>query len=186
MKHLLLFFVLITSLSGCITINDINQDLRKVDEVWLSEINKLPKSLLKRTINAPYNLAFLAVKKTFMSLNMPITKESSDKGFILSRNKSPNPLTPAQWDEVREMENDKLSEISWMISIAEEPDEQYVTIKAAIKELNDQSTISLSYYLDAPKMEDMGLVPMTQAPPHAVKLLANIFWKELDHNLPTQ
>ncbi len=186
MKRLLLFLTLAFLLQGCITINDINQDLKKVDQVWLSEINKFPKDLLKRTVDTPYNKTFSAVKNTFIALNMPITKESVDKGFILSRNKSPKPLTSGQWAEVREAENDKLSEISWMITIAEEPEEQYVTIKASIKEVMNQSIISLSYYLDAPKMEDMGLVPMTQAPPHAVKILANLFWKELDKNLHSE
>lgn len=181
MKYTILLFTLF--LSGCITINDINENFKKADTAWLLENQKLPEHQLKRTVNAPYEKVFSALKETFFALNMPISKQSIDKGFILSKNKAPNPLSPEQWAEVRGIENPKLSDISWMLTIAEEPEDQFVIIKASIKGDGNQSTISLDYYLEAPKLEDMGLIPMNQAPPHAVKIMTEMFWNKFNQKL---
>jgi predicted small secreted protein len=171
-------------LSGCMTIEGMNSDMRKIDTAWSLESQKYGAGQLHRLVSADYETTFNAVKKTFTDLQMSIDKVSTEKGFLISKNEAPKPLTITQWNEVRELENPKLSKIAgWMYSIPEHPKGQFVTIKASVKSVDNQSEISLDYFLEIPEYEDMGIIPPKHVAPHAVKLASEMFWKQLEANL---
>ena len=59
----------------------------------------------------------------------------------------------------------------------------FVTIRASVESANEQSVVSLDYYLEMPKYEDMGIIPSREAPPHAVTLMSELFLRQLNYNL---
>lgn len=173
--------IVIAVLSGCTGM--INDSFRAVDDAWSIENQKRAEHQRNRKFNESYENVFEAVKKTYNYFDMPIDKFSIEKGFILSRNEAPKPLSKAQWESVREIENPKLSKVTSLITIEEKPKGQFVTIKATVKNDGNQTSVNLSYYLDMPEYEDMGYIPIKEAPPHAIKLMAEMFWAKLGENL---
>ena len=115
---------------------------------------------------------------------MAIVKSSPEKGFVTSKNEAPTPLTNEQWQQVREVENPRMQNVSWMFSLPEDPKGQYVNTKVSIKSTGNQSTINLDYYINVPQYDDMGLVTPKNVAPLAEKLACESFWKQLDKNLP--
>lgn len=178
---ILLGVVVISMLSGCTGM--INDSFRKVDNAWLIENQQQAEKQRSRTFNENYTQVFKAVEMTYNDLNMLITKDSFEKGFVISRNEAPKPLTRTQWEEVRKIENPKLIKITSLISLAEKPEGQFVIIKSTIKKIGNQTSVELEYYLDMPEYEDMGYIPIKEAPPHAVKLMTEMYWDQLDTNL---
>lgn len=184
-KISILFGLFIFSmLSGCTGM--INDSFRAVDNAWSIENQKQPKEQRSRNFKASYDDVFEAVKKTYNSLNMPIDKYSLEKGFILSRNEAPKPLSKSQWQRVQEVENPKLRKVTSLISIEENPKGQFVTIKSVVKNDGIQTSVNLSYFLDMPEYEDMGYIPIKEAPPYAVKLMTEMFWNKLNEHLTAE
>lgn len=178
---ILLGSLTILMLSGCTGM--INDSFRAVDNAWSIENQQQAEQQRNRRFNSSYENIFEAVKKTYDDLNMPINKESLEKGYIISRNEAPKPLNRAQWEDVRKVENPKLEKITSLLSLPEKPEGQFVTIKSTIKRVESQTSVNLEYYLDMPEYEDMGYIPSKEAPPHAIKLMTEMFWKQLDNNL---
>jgi hypothetical protein len=178
-------FIIVVVLSGCVSMGDINNAFRDVDAAWEKE-NKKQAERLYREVDSNYKSTFDAVEKTFNNLNMPIVKSSTDKGYIMSRTDAPKPLSNAQWAEVREIENPKLKNISWMLTLEEDPSDYIVTIGAQITKSKHKMEVTLNYYLEMPKYEDMGYIPSQQIPPHALVLMSDMFWKEFHKNIKLQ
>lgn len=174
------FFIIV--LSGCVSMSDVNNAFRDVDTAWEKE-NKKQIERLHREVESNYKSTFDALETTFNNLNMPIIKSSIDKGYIMSRTDAPKPLSVLQWAEVRKIENPKLKNISWMMTLEENPSGYIITIKAQIFKLENRMNVTLEYYLEMPKYEDMGYIPSNQVPPHSLILMTEMFWDEFDKNL---
>ena len=71
----------------------------------------------------------------------------------------------------------------WLISIADDPSDYIVTIKADVKTEGEVSTVSLDYFIEVPSWEGTGIIAPNRAAPHAVKLMSEMFWKKLDKNV---
>jgi hypothetical protein len=184
MIRLLVVLFSIVYLSGCVTVNGLNEDFRKIDAAWANESSKYEAEQRHHKVNAGFEVTFAAVKQTYDDLGMRIIKTSAEKGFIISKNIAPLPLTNEQWQEVREVENPKLEEMGfWLISIEDDPSDYVVTIKAEVKTQGDFSTVNLDYFIEVPTFEGTGLVAPQHAAPHAVKLMSEMFWQQLDDNL---
>ncbi len=182
-SRLIIGLLMLLTLTGCVSIDGMNSKFREVDNVWTIENQKLDAKYYHRTVDATYEVTFDAVIKTFNDLGLPVNKSSFEKGYVITRNAAPKPLSKEQWAEVREIENPKVKEISWMVEIQKNPKDQFVTIKASIENHGNQTDVNLDYYLDAPKYEDMGMIPPRQAPPHAVKLVSKMFWDKFEKNI---
>jgi hypothetical protein len=170
-------------LCGCMSIEGMNTDLAKIDQAWEVD-NKAAIAQRSHLVNADYKTTFKAVEKTLNDLHMDVVKVSTDKGFIMSKNEAPTPLTIAQWQQVRTVENPRMSNVAgWMYSLAEDPKGQYVNTKVSIQSTENKSTINLSYYINVPKYDDMGLITPKNVAPLAEKMACEIFWKQLDINL---
>jgi hypothetical protein len=175
--------ILSLMLCGCMSIEGMNTDLAKIDQAWEVD-NKAAIAQRSHVINTDYNAAFKAVEKTLIDLHMVVVKISTDKGFITSKNEAPAPLTLEQWQQVRAIENPRMSNVAgWMYSLPEDPKGQYVNTKVAIESTGNKSTINLSYYINVPQYDDMGLITPKNVAPLAEKMACEIFWKQLDSNL---
>lgn len=176
---ILLFF-----LSGCVSIDSINEKFRIVDAAWAVENQSKEAEQQHFAVNVDLDAAFAAVRQTFIDLDMPIDKESREDRYVVSRNESPHPLSLAQWEEVRQVENPKMRElVGSLMSLPKNSKGYFVTIRAAVETVNDGSVVSIDYYLEMPKYEDMGIIPSREAPPRAVTLMSKMFLNQLNYNL---
>jgi hypothetical protein len=183
MNKIKLSIPLLILLTGCVSIDGLNADLAKIDQIWEVD-NRAAIAQRSHIANADYNTTFKAVEQTLSDLHMPIVKSSIEKGFITSKNEAPTPLTIEQWQQVREVENPRMQNVSWMFSLPEDPKGQYVNTKVSIKSAGNQSTVNLDYYINVPEYDDMGLVTPKNVAPLAEKLACESFWKQLEKNLP--
>ena len=184
MRQFTLLVALVFLLSGCISIEGINEKFRTVDQAWSIENQSNEAEQRYYQANADFGTTYAALRNSFVDLDMPIDKESSVEGFVVSRNEAPHPLSLAQWEEVREIENPKMRElVGSLMSLPKKSVGYFVTIRASIEPAGNQSTVSLDYYLEMPKYEDMGIIPSREAPPHAVTLMSEMFWRQFEYNL---
>ncbi len=174
---------LVASLTGCMSIEGMNADLAKIDQVWGGE-NKLVSAQRVRTVDTDYNTAFKAVEKTLIDLQMPIVKSAPDKGFITAKNEAPKPLTKEQWKQVVDAENPRMHDVAgWMYSLADDPKGQFVNTKVAIESTGNQTKVSLDYFINVPEYDDLGLITPKNVAPLAEKLACEAFWLQLNKNL---
>jgi predicted small secreted protein len=179
----ILLLIAAATLTGCMTVEGMNADLARIDQAWEID-NKAAIAQRQHVVNADYNTAFKVVEKTLTDLGMPIVKSSIEKGFVISKNEAPIPLTKEQWERVREVENPRMSDVAgWMYAIPEDPKGQFVNTKVSIESAGNQSTVSLDYYINVPQYDDMGLITPKNVAPLAEKLACESFWKQLDKNL---
>jgi uncharacterized lipoprotein len=180
----ILLLIVISTLTGCMTIDGMNADLSKIDQAWEID-NQAAIAQRSHVVNADYNTTFRAVEKTLLDLNMSIAKSSTEKGFITSKNAAPTPLTREQWQLVQEVENPRMQRVAgWMYVLEDDPKDQFVNAKISIKSAGNQSTVNVDYYINAPKYDDMGLITPKNVPPLAEKLACEAFWNQLSKNLP--
>ena len=171
-------------IAGCISLDSVNAKFRDVDTVWLVDNQQFIGEHFPYNVNADFQTTFDALKQAFWDLNMPIDKESPEDGYFLSRNKAPSPLSAAQWEEVRQVENPRLKEIAgWMMKLPEKSVGYFVTVKAMVKSRGESAEVSFDYYMEMPEYEDMGLIPSKQVAPHALKLVSEMIIAKLDENV---
>ncbi|MDI1298666.1 hypothetical protein [Methylotenera sp.] len=174
---------LMLALTGCMTIEGMNTDLARIDQVWDAE-NMAAIGQRSHVVNVDYKSTFKAVEQTLADLHMPILKSSIEKGFITSKNEAPTPLTMKQWKQVVELENPRISDVGgWMYSLPDNPEGQFVNTKVAIEASGNQTKITLNYFINIPQYDDMGLITPKNVAPIAEKLACEVFWKQLDKNI---
>jgi hypothetical protein len=186
MKKTIFTFSFIVMLSGCMSIEGMNADLARIDQAWEID-NKAAIAQRRHVVNADYSTTFKAVEKTLSDLDMPIVKSSAEKGLLTSKNEAPTPLTKDQWQQVREIENPRISNVAgWMYSLPEDTKGQFVNTKVSIESSGKQSTVTLDYFINIPEYDDLGLVTPKNVAPLAEKLACEVFWEQLDKNLPNK
>ena len=177
-------FALFIALSGCVSINDINESFRRVDRAWLLEYQRTETAYRVRVINGNFEQVFSAVKETFLALNMPFRWISVEEGEINSTNDAPTPLTNDEWLKVVNSERDNIKKIGgWYMVMRDDPKGYSVIIKAKIKSIGGSVIVSMDYELDNLEYRKMGIQPSKTAPPLAVQLASSKFWNELNSQL---
>jgi|688.fasta_scaffold237212_2 hypothetical protein len=183
MKYFILF-IISNLLTGCISVEKINSDLKKVDIYWGNEISTSNEVTLHRDLDHSYDKTFSAVLKTFADLGLTVTKSSIESGLILTRDEAPKPLTQDEWEKVIDIENPKLKNITWLLQLPDEPKEQYVIISATIQKIAPNKTkLDIGYFLNVPKYDEIGLITPKNVAPTAVKFASRKIWDGIDKNL---
>jgi hypothetical protein len=180
--------IFLLTLTGCITIADINDSLRRVDRLWQLEYQRTEDEYRYRVIEADSATAYRAVRLTFLDLGLAVQKESTESPlFIRAESEAPTPLSKEEWLEVRRLENPKLSDTGWLWSmgIVEDPSDYIVTMQATMKSSKNSTFVILDYTLDSPKLRRLGINPNKYAPPTAVRLACEKFWNTLADRLET-
>ena len=172
-------------LSGCVSIPEINAGFRRIDMVWDLDYQKTEDDYRVRVIEAPYPIAYEALKKTFLDLNMPLIKQSIGDGVMVVRNAAPTPLTLEEWKEVKRIEEPRMKEVGgWFFVLKDDPKSYFVTVAAAMKPLDAGKTlVVMDYELDAPELRAMGVQPSRRAPPSAVRFASLKLWIGLNKRL---
>lgn len=184
LTHIIIPVISFILLSGCVTTASLNQGFRKIDRVWALEYQKTEDLYRYRVVDAPYEIVYQQVKKTFLDLSMPLVKKDFDNGLLIAENEAPNPLTKEEWLQVREIENPRTKETGgWMFTLPTDPSDYIITVAASLTEVNNKTFILIDYKMSNPKYTDMGLEPSEYAPPLAVQLGSVHFWDTLQGNL---
>lgn len=172
-------------LNGCASVPEVNAGFRRVDYAWDLDYQRTGEELRYRVIDAPYADVYSAARETFLELGMPLMAQSSVEGKLVARNTAPTPLTLAEWQEVKKIEEPRMKEIGgWYFFLAEDPKQYIVTVLALVRSIGDGKTyIGLDYELDAPEYRAKGFEVTKKAPPSAVKIASLKFWIALNAKL---
>ncbi len=172
------------AISGCMTAGDINDSFRRVDRVWQLEYQKSEDEIRHRAVDAPYDVVWLAVRRTFVDLGMPVQGASLDRGVLVAENTAPAPLSADEWRHVAKAENPRLQQIGGaLFYLADDPKDYVVTVKASVRSMKGKTLVLLDYALDNPKLRRAGLIPSQHAPALAVQLASAKFWIALEKRL---
>ena len=181
---LLLLLSATISLSGCATVGEINSGFRKLDRMWALEYQRTEDLYRHRVIDAPYDIVYSQVKKTFLDLSMPLIVRDYENGILLAENEAPKPLTKEEWLQVKAEESPKTkAEAGWLFSLPDDPSDYIVTVKAKLLDKGDKTFVLLNYRMKNPEYEEMGFEPSEYAPPLAVQLGSIKFWNALKQRL---
>lgn len=183
-RNFLLVTCLVASLSGCMTLADMDAGFRRIDRAWQLDYQKTEDEFRYRVIDADFDVSFSAVRKTFIDLGMPVQGASLETGIVVAENTAPTPLSREEWIEIAKAENPRVKELGgWAFYLADDPKDYIVTLKATLLPLPDKTLIVLDYELDSPKIRSRGVRPSRYAPPLAVQLVSLKFWSQLEKRL---
>lgn len=186
LRSFLLATYLVASLSGCMTLVDIDAAFRRIDRAWQLDYQKTEDEFRYRIIDADLDVSFSAVRKTFLDLGMPVQRVSLEKGegVVIAENEAPTPLSRDEWIEIAKAENPRVKELGgWAFYLPDDPKDYIVIVKATLRAMPGKTFISLDYELDSPKLRSMGVRPARHAPPLAVQLASLKFWSQLEKQL---
>src|SRR6266850_5026702 len=152
--------IYLLTFTGCITIADINDSVRRLDRLWLLEYQRTEDEYRYRVIEADSATTYRAVRSTLLDLGLAIQKSSTDPLFVTAESQASTPLSKEEWLEVRRIENWKLSQTEpWYMQLVEDPNDYIVTIQATMKPLKDSTLVIFDYTLDSPKLRRAGINP---------------------------
>ena len=172
------------SLTSCISIPEINNKLAMVDRAWLLEYQKMEETIRFRVINAPYIQVFESVRKTALDLGIPIVQSNYETGIIVGEIEGPTPLSKAEWQKVKEIENPKVLALTDnTIEVVDDPSIFILSPKISMTPVKNKTLVSLDYTLSSPLYESMGIRMSKIAPPAAVKIGSDKFWNTLNKRL---
>jgi hypothetical protein len=92
--------LLIASLSGCVSLADINTAMSRIDREWQLEYQRSSEELRYRVVEAQYATVFNAMRQTFLDLGMPVQSSSTSDSFVEAENNAPAPLSAEEWKEI--------------------------------------------------------------------------------------
>lgn len=180
----ILAFSFALSLTGCASINDINQGFYRVGMSWQVDNQKAEDEFRYRVIDASYFETYEAVRKAFLTLGMPVRVSDVEKGVLFAENVAPYPLTKEEWLEVKKIETPRLKALAGsMFYFQDNPKDFTITVRATLKPLSSGVLVIVDYVMDSPKLRSYGITPTSVCPPTAVALGSAKFWKAVEEEV---
>lgn len=180
----MVLLALLSVLNGCVTISDINEAYFRLGRAWQLDNQKMEDEYRYRVIDASYLDAFIAARKVFIALDMPIQVSDLKKGIVIAENVAPKPLTKEEWLTIKEIETPRLKEIGGLFFyFQDDPKDFTITVKATLKPLDNGVLIILDYIMDSRMLRRHGIIPTPYCPPSAVAFGSAKFWKTLQDEL---
>ena len=178
-------WIIVASLSGCVSIADINAAMGRIDREWQLEYQRSGEELRYRVVEAPATTVVKAMRQTFLDLGMPIQSFSVTEAFVLAESAAPTPLSAEEWKEIVRVDGPRAKEIGgWFMKLEDDPKNYIVRVRATAKESQGGITVVvLEYQLDNPSFRARGIQPARQVPPAAVRLASVKFWIRLEQRL---
>lgn len=171
-------------LTGCVSIPDINYASKKLETAWLIDYQKMEEYERSRVIDAPALKTFKQVERALVSLDLPILNSNAIKGEIIAEGIAPSPLTQEEWEQVVELEEERVSEISsGLLYLSDDPSAYVITVRISVKDIGDSTLVVTNYALSSPKYAAYGITLPRVAPPQAVVIGSLKFWRALDERL---
>jgi len=176
-------------ISGCATIQDVNLARMHINNVWRSEDQKIKLDIGTKTFDASYDMTYEAVIRTLLKLGFLIEKQKTEAGVIYAIAQAPTPLSEAEWNEVKMVEEPKTKKMASQylglssIFAGLHTDGVEVHVLSFIQPADKGTRVSFEYILLDHKAEAMGLNPKTYAPPTAARIGTVKAFKELDQQM---
>ena len=177
-----------TVASACVSATQYNTAMTKLDSDWKKE-NDRAFARAGRVVDINRYDAFLAVLATFRRIGMVVEQQDLDTGFIFATAPAPVPLTAEEWRQVQDADTSEMRAIiqpevglaSWFATL--DPSGKDVLVNAYVTDRPEGVEIALAMrLLLSQKMED-GRAKRTQAPPTAVRIGLEKFWRAFDREM---
>ena len=177
MKKLILMIIFTFSISGCVSLDQVQSQLNKLDVVYRLENEKLIASLGTRYYKLDKEQAQSAMLLALANLEMSIESQDSKTGFINARGTMPRPLSKDEFDRAWAIEKPRAKEISGLdLSMSGQSD---VIINTFIIQRDHDLQINIRFRTKYTG-NTYGLVISDQAPPEAVKIGYPKIWNEFE------
>lgn len=183
-RRVLTLIALMSSVYGCVSIEEINSSFVRIDRAWQLDYQRTEDEFRYRVVEADYETTLHAVRQTYLDLGMPIQVQSGSRGVIVAENSAPTPLSHEEWKEVVRIEGPRAKQIGgWYMEMRDDPKGYFVAVKATLRPMPSGTFVLLDYELDNREIRAMGVRPSRHAPPLAVQLGSLKFWAQLEKRL---
>ncbi|MES9957091.1 MAG: hypothetical protein ABW086_08580 [Sedimenticola sp.] len=108
---LIMAFLASSLISGCVNLPKLQQGLDTVDDTWRETNNNFLRTYGTRTYEISMTDAFRAMIISFTELGFSIKNQDQRTGIILAEAPAPNPLTKAEWQAIKKVEEPKMQAI---------------------------------------------------------------------------
>ncbi len=177
MKKLMAMVLLAFSLSGCVSMEQIQSQLNKLDVAYRAENEKLIASMGTRYYKLDKEQAQSAMLLALTNLEMSIESQDAKTGFINARGTMPRPLSKDEFDRAWAIEKPRAKEISGLdLSMTGQSD---VIINTFIIQRENDLQINIRFRTKYTG-NTYGLVISDQAPPEAVRIGYPKIWNEFE------
>lgn len=177
MKKLMAVVLLAFSLSGCVSMEQIQSQLNKLDVAYRAENEKLIASMGTRYYKLDKEQAQSAMLLALTNLEMSIESQDAKTGFINARGTMPRPLSKDEFDRAWAIEKPRAKEISGLdLSMSGQSD---VIINTFIIQRENDLQINIRFRTKYTG-NTYGLVISDQAPPEAVRIGYPKIWNEFE------
>ena len=179
----------VTAASACVSATQYNTAMTKLDSDWKKENDGTFESGGRRMVDIDWYDAFLAVQAAFRRLGMVVEQQDLDTGFIFATAPAPVPLTAEEWRQVQDADTSEMRTIiqpevglaGWFATL--DPSGKDVLVNAFLTDRPEGVEIALGMRLLLDKKMEDGRAKRTQAPPTAVRIGLEKFWRAFDREV---
>lgn len=178
------------TLSGCASLQEIDQVLREVRREWKVQNDQLRREMGSRIVQATSGQVYEAALSTVNNLGFSITDQNREKGFVFAVAPAPLPLTDAEWEKVKEIDEPPTKKIAARtlpfssIFFALHVDRVEVNIVVALLPVDDNNVkVSFDFTTVDHKALDLGLTANEEPSPTAARVGLAKAWKEFETQL---
>ncbi|MEJ1384468.1 MAG: hypothetical protein RPV21_08845 [Candidatus Sedimenticola sp. (ex Thyasira tokunagai)] len=117
MKHIfslltLILLLMISGIPSCVNIPKIQEAMDTIDDTWRVSNNDLARTYGTRTYGISKTDAFRAMIISLTELGFAIKNQDHRTGIILAEAPIPNPLTKAEWQAIKKVEEPQMQKIA--------------------------------------------------------------------------
>lgn len=166
----------------------VNRAVTNIDFAWKLANDEILEKDGSRKFKASHYQAFVAAQGTLRKIGTVVEKQDLPSGFLFATAAAPTPLSPAEWEIVKETDTTDMRKIAveevgymgWFANL--DPASKDVLINVYVVARHDQAEVSIGMRLRN-KKDIKGLKKRTQPPPTAMKLGLEKFWRVFDEQL---
>ncbi len=176
------------AVAGCVSKSQIESAIERLDSAWKEVNDRTFAEDGHRILEATKYQAFTATQKAALRLSMVIEAQDYETGFIFVTAPAPTPLSAAEWVEVQEADTPEFQSLiskevgpaGWFRTL--DSTGKDVLVNVLVTETLKGVEVSLGMRLRNQR-QALGRVRRTQAPPTAVRMGVEKFWKSFDQEL---
>jgi hypothetical protein len=186
MKKGLILTVAAFLLTSCISMEEVQRAMDRIDSTWEVENRKLLKTAGVRVYKISKKKAFQAMTVTLNELGFIVENLDFTTGLILARASSPTPLSKDEWAQIKKVEEPRMQKIAAqeageftasLFILQSNTSEIVANILMLEREADLQISLNFRQKYTGPKT---ALLYGEQAPPEAVKYGLRKVWDHFE------
>ena len=187
-RPILFVAVLGLVLAGCVSNDEYNSAITRLDSEWKATNDKTLRTMGRRTVALSRGQALLAARAAGRKLGMLTEQENLETGFLLATASAPTPLSASEWQEVQAADTARMKEViaedvglvSWFATL--DPTAKEVLTNVLITEKHNGVEVSVGIRLRTKTMVT-GRIRRSQPPPTALRIGLQKFWSAFDDEM---